>query len=403
MSNDNHEAKQRRRRGTGGIYKQKKKLNGSWVEGPFWWVSYHAQGVQHRESCGSTDRTVAEKLLSRRLAEAAGGKRVILPRAEKLTLGELLDDLEVDYRHKGNRSTIDRTRRYLTGFFGEGKKVLAITRAEIQKYIAARKAVLVHYEGKERPLSNASVNRELACLQRAFLVAVENRKLGHDHLPGKIPMLPEAEPRQGFVEPRDFERLHAALPRYLRLPIRFLYATGWRKDAMRTREWERDCELRRAESGAIIGGILFLDRGHSKNKEPWSLPISGELLEIIRAADEQRDAATPLIFHHNGSRIGDFNKAWKSACKAAGMPGLLVHDLRRSRIRNLIRSGVSETVAMRVSGHKTRSVFQRYNITAHEDLEDALIRSQAYDAAKLQARERKPAQVIAIKQRLRSA
>lgn len=90
MSNDNHEAKQRRRRGTGGIYKQKKKLNGSWVEGPFWWVSYHAQGVQHRESCGSTDRTVAEKLLSRRLAEAAGGKRVNLAARREAHAGRVI-------------------------------------------------------------------------------------------------------------------------------------------------------------------------------------------------------------------------------------------------------------------------------------------------------------------------
>lgn len=69
-----------------------------------------------------------------------------------------------------------------------------------------------------------------------------------------------------------------------------------------------------------------------------------------------------------GRPVGLFRKPWKEACRLAGVPGRIVHDLRRSGIRNMVRAGVSETVAMKVSGHRTASTFRRYNITSDEDL-----------------------------------
>ena len=75
-----------------------------------------------------------------------------------------------------------------------------------------------------------------------------------------------------------------------------------------------------------------------------------------------------------GRPVGSFRKRWTKACEAAGVPGLLVHDLRRSGVRNLVRAGVSEHTAMRISGHKTRSVFDRYDIDTEADLEAAAAR-----------------------------
>lgn len=108
--------------------------------------------------------------------------------------------------------------------------------------------------------------------------------------------------------------------------------------------------------------------------------MSHELLAIIQRARKNRRLDTPLVFHYNGGRpIGDFCKAWRNACVAAGLgAGLLVHDLRRSGVRNLVRAGVWETIAMAQSGHKTRSVFDRYNITNEEDRRQAAKLMGAY-------------------------
>ncbi len=97
----------------------------------------------------------------------------------------------------------------------------------------------------------------------------------------------------------------------------------------------------------------------------------GELLDIVKRAHQRRRLDCSFVFHRHGQPIGDFRKSWAAACQKAGVSGTLVHDMRRSAIRNYIRSGVSESVAMALSGHKTRSVFDRYNITSEEDLRRA--------------------------------
>jgi integrase len=91
---------------------------------------------------------------------------------------------------------------------------------------------------------------------------------------------------------------------------------------------------------------------------------------------------TEFIFTGSNQRIGSFYKAWKSACKRAGLEGLLFHDFRRTGVRNLVRAGVPERVAMAISGHKTRAVFERYNIVSGRDLMDAATRMESYFANK---------------------
>ena len=72
--------------------------------------------------------------------------------------------------------------------------------------------------------------------------------------------------------------------------------------------------------------------------------------------------------------ITAFTKAWKTACIAAGCPGRIPHDLRRTAIRNMVRRGVVDAVAMKLAGHKTRSVFDRYNVVSDSDLRTAATR-----------------------------
>jgi integrase len=95
------------------------------------------------------------------------------------------------------------------------------------------------------------------------------------------------------------------------------------------------------------------------------------LLILVESAWNSRSLECPYLFHRKGERIGDFRKAFDAACAAAGFQGIVPHDLRRSAVRNFIRAGVKESVAMRLSGHRTRSVFDRYNIVSKDDLVEA--------------------------------
>lgn len=181
-----------------------------------------------------------------------------------------------------------------------------------------------------------------------------------------IPMLEESGPRQGFVEHAEFIALRDALPERLRDPITFLYLSGWRVGEMKSLEW------------ANVNGDrsrVYLSPEKSKNQEGRTLPLSGELAEVFGRAHATRRIDSPLVFYTVGK---DFRGAWAAACTKAGLGKLLVHDLRRSGVRHMVRSGTPEGVVMALSGHKTRSVFERYNITSEADLVEAVERRDQY-------------------------
>lgn len=134
-------------------------------------------------------------------------------------------------------------------------RAVNLTRDVISAYVAKRRAMLVKratgnkiivnaktvVERVEQPPSNGTINFELALLRRAFNIQVEARKLSRDHVP-VMPMLEKSKPRQGFLDPAEFDALVAKLPEHLRDAVRFLYASGWRKNEAMTLEW-RDVDF----------------------------------------------------------------------------------------------------------------------------------------------------------------
>jgi integrase len=192
------------------------------------------------------------------------------------------------------------------------------------------------------------------------------------------------------------------LPEYLQDYCLFGFLSGWRRGEISVIAWED-----------VEDGTVRLAGEHSKNGEPRTIPIVGELEEVMERRKVARAVTTTtgevmladLVFHRQGKAIGDNRKAWQTACVAAGVGkfvcrhciqptkghtcescgtddaryvGKLVHDLRRSAVRNMVRAGVHEKEAMSISGHKTRSMFDRYNIVSQDDQRDALMRTEAY-------------------------
>ena len=130
-------------------------------------------------------------------------------------------------------------------------------------------------------------------------------------------------------------------------------------------------------------GIVRLEVGETKTDEGRTVYLDDELKETFQClwdARKTNEKLLPWVFVNQSSsdRIKRFDKAWKKACKDSGIGIRLFHDFRRTAVRNMVRSGIPERVAMMISGHKTRSVFDRYNIVNDQDLKLAAQRQQAY-------------------------
>ncbi len=187
----------------------------------------------------------------------------------------------------------------------------------------------------------------------------------------------ERNVREGFFERADFEAVASNLPPSLQDFARFGYLTGIRRGRLASVRW------------TVVGSgvrVAWLHRGESRNKRGTKVPLGGEPGESSARRWEARryqgtdghPAVCPHVFHRDDRPIGDIRKAWAPAGKAAGVESRPFHGMRRSAVRNMVRAGVPERVAMEISGHRTRAVFDRYNITSERDLRDAMQRTQAY-------------------------
>jgi len=238
-------------------------------------------------------------------------------------------------------------------------KAPAITTPRVKSYMAKRMS-----EGRK----NATINRELAALKRIF-------SLGAKYTPPKvsqipyIPMLKENNVRKRFFEHENFLNLREKLPAYLYGFCTFAYKTGWRLGEIRGLTWSQVDRT---------NWIVVLNPGETKNNEPRTIYLDEELKGLFKQLWVARRLGCPYVFHFKGKPLGDFRDSWNKAAKEAGLLGMIFHDLRRSALRNMVRAGVPGVVAMQISGHKTRSVFDRYNIVSQEDLRGAAQKQEEY-------------------------
>jgi integrase len=185
----------------------------------------------------------------------------------------------------------------------------------------------------------------------------------------KFDMLDGEKVRQGFVEHGDFCRLLGHLPDALKPAVEFLYYGGWRKSPVVTLNGKRL---------TCTGGPRGSRPRTQKTESHGCCALSGRLWEIVQVRAKVHRLDCPYVFHNDGKKIGDFRKTWKTACRKAGLDGLLIHDLRRCAARNLSRAGVSEQVAMKITGHKTPSMYRRYRIIDENELREAQDKMQRH-------------------------
>ena len=338
-------------RGDGTLYRQP----GSAV----WRGQYYVNGKMQNFSTGERDERKARKVLRERVALVTTG-RVVPEDARRLRYEDLERALLDDYRMNERRSLHDlpRVLARLRAAFGEWR-ALAITTARIQAYTVSR---------LDEGAKPATINKELSALGRMFTLAVRDGRMQYRP---QVPKLRAANARTGFLEPADFAAFCAELPPHLQGVARFAYLSGWRKGEVLGLQW-RQVDLK--------SGTIRLEAAQSKNGEGRVLAFDADsgLAEVLAAQADSRRLDCPYVFHREGRPIRDFYHAWRKAAERAGLRGLMLHDFRRSTARNLVRAGVPERVAMAVTGHKTRAIFDRYNIVSETDLREASAKMSAY-------------------------
>jgi len=249
---------------------------------------------------------------------------------------------------------LPRLKLHLRPIFGK-IRANTLSTSQLKHHIAAR---------LETGAAAATVNRELEFIERAL-------RLGAQCDPPKVikvirvASLRENNVRVGFLDDAGYLQLRDQLPAYLKAVFVVGYHVGARVGELLSLRWEQ------LDFG---NNQIILNPGTTKNEKGRTLPIYGEMKEWLLIQQTERDGkhpTCPFVFGHDGRRITEFRKAWASACERAGLKGLLFHDLRRSAVRNMRMAGVPENVAMQITGHKTRSIFDRYSIVGGQEIQDA--------------------------------
>lgn len=373
----------RRERGSGRIWQ----LNG----GKIWWIQFYSRGRQVRESSGSENENDAKKLLKRRLSEVELGvqrplRRVCYEDIRDAFMSDYVTNRRKSlYRDREGKPKLDKVEN-LNRFFA-GYRVDEIDTDTLRNFAKKLQA-----EGKK----NSTINRSLSVLRRMMNIAKREGRIIDVPF---FPMLKEPAARQGFFEDAEYKQLLAALPVYARPVLAIAYFTGMRRREILNLKWDQIDFLR---------GTIRLNAGETKNGQGREIPIIPDLAATLREQRAKRVENFPCVCFRLSKKghpipVNDFRKVWYRQCVNLGFGrweqatdpltrepvfhkpsepgaekkpkmiyvGKTLHDCRRTAVRNLVRAGVPERIAMAVSGHQTRSVFDRYNIVSGRDLAEA--------------------------------
>ena len=363
----------RRTRGSGSLFRKgtsltwhiqyyrddcKRDENGELILDPSGSTIPHRQRV--RECTNTQNRRKAQDRLNERLSEVSRNEWVA-PERQQITVEALFLAMENKYRVDhglSNQVTTPLRRRW-----AHLKKSFAHTPAAKLTTDALTRYTL---QRQKEGAKNATINRELASLRRAL-------RLGQRSTPPKVReiphffKLPEDNVRTGFLDPEKYATLAANASNigvWMRAIFELAYTWGWRKGELRLL-------VRQVDFNA---NVVRLEPGTTKNKKGREVTMTPNIRALLMECASGKKADDFLFTRKDGSAVKDLRDAWRDLCTASGVPGLLLHDLRRTAVRNLVRAGVSEHTAMAISGHKTRSVFDRYDIVNQRDIRDAMLK-----------------------------
>lgn len=324
-----------------------------YLRGKIWWIRYSVPGEadERRESSGSKNKQDAVRLLNKRRKEI-DDRQVTSTDA---TIFDLLRLYLEDYKRQGRSSYKQAdgyVRLHLEPAFGR-IKAAALTTKLLRAFIDQKQS---------QGYANSTINRWLEALRHSY-------ELGLRELPPLVYVAPpiaelmldeNGNVREGFLEHAQYIAVRDQLPDHQKLILVIGYHLGMRRGEILNLRWDQvDWEA----------NLIRLEKRQTKGKQARVAPLYGELRAWLDTAYAGRQTESAFIVSWKGQGIVEVKTAWNKARERAGVPGLLIHDLRRTAVRNMIRAGISEKRAMLISGHRTRSMFDRYDITDERDIQ----------------------------------
>jgi integrase len=335
---------------------------GIFLRNGIYYAVFYVRGREIRESLRTRNPDLAEKRAAA-LRRKRERRAYADPSQRRIKVDELLDDLLVQLELRG-RASLPKARSHL--------KAVRLEIGHRPAHDLSTDSIEAMQQAWLRAeVAPATVNRRCELLREAYRLALRRTPPKVVQAP-HVPLLPVQNARQGFLVADEAVRLLAGLREDdVRDFVEWLWWTGMRPNETRQLTWSMvDLEAR----------VLTVAPQIAKTRLGRPIALAGPLDAIIRRRLAKRILGNELVFHREswgraGRPVRDFGKQWRAALVRAKLPlTLRPYDLRRSALRNLIRSGTHETVAMAISGHRTRSTFDRYNITSTDDVAAAIER-----------------------------
>jgi integrase len=290
-----------------------------------------------------------------------------------LSVESLHDLLMADYRRESRETLADTSRKWKKhlGKYFKDRDLSELDSTEVKKYI--------DFKLEEGKVGHATINRHVSWLHRALKLAREDKLTKADFTIKK--MDERAGIRTGFISHEEYLAIRQWLPDHLKMLWCFAYHWGIRKGELLKLQWDWALPyLSYSEPIIKIPGFDPKTKNRiTKNGEAHTLPLyAEEMRQYLQMALESRDPKCPYIFQYRGKRLKQARTGFEKARHNAGLDHILMHDTRRTAVRNMVRAGISKKRAMQISGHLTDNVFDRYDIEAEEDAVDTGVKMRRF-------------------------
>jgi len=367
-------------RGDGRLYKH--------PSSKFWWCAFYLRGKQIRQSTGEANEKEAKKFLKRKIREIEndkeGIKRFSYPQQERVTVNEILDDLVEYYKRGGEKGIPREVPPQMTSHLKPLREFFGTLRA---MQVGSRDVEAFKSQLKAEKKANATVNRSLQLLSQAYSYAVTSDPPKLNRAPKIGRYSEKGNQRKGKFSPAEAKAIFDSLPSYMADVAEFAYETGHRSGEIRQLRWSY-----------LEPDVIRIPGSITKNGEEEQIALTEEIEEILARRKSDRRPVCDLIFHHDGAPIVDYRKCWYSACVCLGLGayycrdcrdaqgrytsklnvdkkcsvcgkswgenpkyiGRIFHDFRRSAAHEVWKAGSSVDDCMKITGHKTSSMFKRY-------------------------------------------